>query len=65
MGKTKAVVTERRVSPRLAGKLGAKPAVEVKKKPVVKKAAKAKKTKVAENGSAKAEEPKAEATEAK
>ncbi|KAJ4931296.1 hypothetical protein JOQ06_025593 [Pogonophryne albipinna] len=47
MGKTKAATAEQ--------KLGAKPAVEVKKKPVVKKAAKAKKTKVAENGSAKAE----------
>ncbi|KAI4801811.1 hypothetical protein KUCAC02_019682 [Chaenocephalus aceratus] len=46
MGKIKTATTERRVSPRLAGKLGAKPAVEVKKKPVVKKAAKAKKTKL-------------------
>uniref|UniRef100_A0A3P9BM58 Uncharacterized protein n=1 Tax=Maylandia zebra TaxID=106582 RepID=A0A3P9BM58_9CICH len=40
-------------------------AVEAKKKAVAKRAPKTKKAKPAENGSTKAEEPKAEATEAK
>lgn len=55
---------ERRCSLRLAAK--PKPAaVETKKKAPAKKATKAKKAKPAENGSSKAEEPKAEAAEAK
>ncbi|GAA6220424.1 uncharacterized [Lates japonicus] len=66
MGKAKAVVPpeQRRCSPRLALKPRAAP-TETKKKAAPKKAAKAKKAKPAENGSTKAEEPKAEATEAK
>lgn len=64
MVKKKAVpVEQRRTSPRLASK-PVRPAADAKKKPVAKKAAKAKKTKLSENGSTKAEEPKAEATEA-
>ncbi|CAB1414782.1 unnamed protein product [Pleuronectes platessa] len=66
MGKTKTSVTaaDRRKSPRLA--VRAKPAqAEAKTKPVAKKGPKAKKAKATENGNPKAEEPKAEATEAK
>jgi len=67
MGKVKQAVPaeQRRTSPRLALKPRAAP-VETKKKAAAKKAApKAKKAKPAENGNTKAEEPKAEATEAK
>ncbi|KAL6109714.1 uncharacterized protein ACO6RY_12781 [Pungitius sinensis] len=66
MGKAKAAVLpeERRFSKRLAA-VNPPKAVEAKKKPAVKKALKAKKTKLTENGGAKAEEPKAEAAEAK
>ena len=66
MAKTKQLVPpeQRRTSPRLA--LKPKPApVEAKKKAAAKKAPKAKKAKPAENGNTKAEEPKAEAAEAK
>lgn len=65
MGKTKKTVPpeSRRSSQRLA--LKPKAAIVEKKKPAAKKAPKAKKTKQAENGNTKAEEPKAEATEAK
>jgi len=66
MGKVKQAVPleQRRSSPRLALKPKAA-TVETKKKPAAKKAPKAKKAKPAENGNSKAEEPKAEATEAK
>jgi len=66
MGKVKQAVPaeQRRTSPRLAMKPKAA-AVETKKKAAAKKAPKAKKAKPAENGNTKAEEPKAEATEAK
>ena len=64
MGKAKkAASTERRQSARLKERTTATP-VE-KKKAATKKVPKVKKAKPAENGSTKAEEPKAEATEAK
>ena len=56
---------ERRCSKRLAQQPEKKPAAVEKKKPAPKRAPKAKKAKGAENGNPKAEEPKAEATEAK
>ncbi|KAK9514157.1 hypothetical protein VZT92_027644 [Zoarces viviparus] len=67
MGKSKAVrpEQERRFSKRLAAVNPPRALEVIKKKPAVKKAIKAKKTKLAENGNSKAEEPKAEAAEAK